>query len=27
VFAWVIEKNDDSEFLISYSDYENEDEA
>ena len=27
VFAWVIEKNDDSDFLISYSDYEDEDEA
>ncbi len=27
VFSWVIEKKDDIEFLISFSDYENEDEA
>ncbi len=27
VFAWIIEKNDDDDYLISFSDYENEDEA
>ena len=27
VFAWVIEKNDNDDYLISFSDYENEDEA
>jgi len=27
VFAWIIEKNYDDDYLISFSDYEDEDEA
>ena len=27
VFAWIIEKNEDNDYLISFSDYEDEDEA